>query len=87
LKKYKYFLKDFELEKNKKNVAKHEISKWHPNSRWTPKGFYRLKLINLIFKKKNFFLKIQNGRNIQYGRFFCTKVHDFVEAETPDEMF
>jgi hypothetical protein len=61
-------LKDFELEKNKKNVAKHQNSKWRPNSRWTPKGFHRLKLINLIC-----FLKIQNGRNIQYGRFFAQK--------------
>jgi hypothetical protein len=49
LKIYKHFLKDFELEKNKKNVAKHQISKWRPKSRWTPKGFYRLKLVNLIF--------------------------------------
>jgi hypothetical protein len=46
---YKHFLKDFELEKNKKKVAKYEISKWRPNSRWTPKGFDRLKLVNLIF--------------------------------------
>jgi hypothetical protein len=46
---HKHFLTDFELEKNKKNVAKHEISKWRLNSRWTPKGFYRLKLVNLIF--------------------------------------
>jgi hypothetical protein len=54
LKIYKYFLKDFELEKNYKNVAKHEISKWRPNSRWTPKRFYRLKLVNLIFLQKFF---------------------------------
>jgi hypothetical protein len=47
--KIKHFLKDFELEKNKKNVAKHEISKWRPNSSWTPKKIFRLKLVNLIF--------------------------------------
>jgi hypothetical protein len=49
LKIYKHFLKAFELEKNKKNIAKHQISKSRPNSRWMPKGFYRLKLVNLIF--------------------------------------
>jgi hypothetical protein len=49
LKIYKNFLKDFELEKNKNNVAKHEILKWRPNSKWTLKGFFRLKLVNLIF--------------------------------------
>jgi hypothetical protein len=63
----------------------HEISKWRPNSRWTPKRFYRLKLVYLIFLQifllsylnlANFsyfikkILKIQHGRKIQFGRFF-----------------
>jgi hypothetical protein len=45
---HKHFLKDFERENNKTNYAKHEISKWRPNSRWTVKRFYRLKLVYLI---------------------------------------
>jgi hypothetical protein len=49
MKMYKHFLKDFELRRNKNNVAKHEISKWRSNSRWTPKRFYRLKLAYLTF--------------------------------------
>jgi hypothetical protein len=53
---YKHFLKDFELKRNKKSVAKHEISKWRPNSRWTPKVFYRLKHVNLAFLQ--FFLRL-----------------------------
>jgi hypothetical protein len=28
---------DFLWQKNRTNIAKHEISKWHPNSRWTSK--------------------------------------------------
>jgi hypothetical protein len=48
---YEHFLKDFELEINKKNVAKHEISKWRPISRWMPERFYGLKLVYLIFFK------------------------------------
>jgi hypothetical protein len=46
---FKDFLTDFKLEQIKKNVVKHEISKWRPNSRWTPRRFYRLKLVYLIF--------------------------------------
>jgi hypothetical protein len=36
-----------------------------------------------IFYKNKFFLKIQNGQKIQYGRFF----HDFLAAEPLNEMF
>jgi hypothetical protein len=35
--------------KNKINVANHENSKWHPNSRRTSKRFYCLKLANNYF--------------------------------------
>jgi hypothetical protein len=38
----------FELEKNKKHDAMHEIPKWRPNSRWTPTRFYRLKLLGYL---------------------------------------
>jgi hypothetical protein len=69
---FDYIYVQFFLLKNyKTNDAKHEISKWRPNSRWTPKRFY--------------FLKIQNGRKIQYGRLFA-QIHDFLVAETLNEM-
>jgi hypothetical protein len=43
------FFIEFSLQNNKTDVAKHETSKWRPNSRWTPKRFYRLKLLYMIF--------------------------------------
>jgi hypothetical protein len=42
-------LKILSWKKIKKNVAKHEIPKWRPNARWTPRRLYRLKLVYLIF--------------------------------------
>jgi hypothetical protein len=36
------------VKKNKTNVAKQEISKCRPNSRWTSKRFYRFKLVYLF---------------------------------------
>jgi hypothetical protein len=52
--------------------------------RWI--GRYILFWLLSIFKKKNFFLKIQNGRKIQYGRNLAKIIHDFFVAKPLNEM-
>jgi hypothetical protein len=50
---------------SKKIVANLEDSKWRSNSRWTPKQFYRLKLVNYIFLQI-FFLDYLNLANFSF---------------------
>jgi O-antigen/teichoic acid export membrane protein len=64
------------------NVAKHEISKWRPNSRWTLKRFYRLKLVNLIIFFNSWFFGsgavawnvLIFGYVILIALFYCKKI-------------
>jgi hypothetical protein len=64
-------LLDFEWQKNKINIFKHENSKWRPNLKWTSKRVYWLKLGNFAF-----FFKIQYMANFlqKNSRFFGSEM-------------
>jgi hypothetical protein len=63
---YKHFLRDFELEKNKKNVSKLKNSKWRLNPMWQRKHSFLIKILKMIIFQKIFFCCILLTNNTTF---------------------